>query len=708
VRPTQQLDLTTKESIPSPTKQSCQDNKSTNKTKMTAGSSLLKNFSWPLKPKKRERSGSGGSWDLGQTKRNRKRSQLGRKSSEAEGSSSSLEIVAPATSDVEFKYTWPIDNFLHQVKNCRGEGLDSKPFEVNVNGVLTTWTLSVRFWVGENGERLSNPFVLCLNLVNCKDDGKQVWVKYRFGILNRTTEEAEMGPPERVSLKEKSGEKLHSVGYKNIAMNEKHVNAAGDVLLFVRLSIIREEEAVHSLSSDLGSLINDEKSSDLILQAGERKFMVHRNILAARSPVFADLLARMEADDLQHEANILQHKTDDLRLLDANNVVACLRPHFDTLNVIQGDSSGVSRLGESGASRLGDAGPSRLGETGVSRLSNIVEMHDDAEADEEPVHREESASNYKLETKSVNEDSESGGRNDAASSASRKLSVGDTKLEGDEKHDIHTAQQISNQTKEDVETGPGLPKNKQHEVSTLVTQDYNTLRTIGHSTKRIEHNDSLKRSDEKENIFSDLDSSPLPGVVVGLQPERSDCSSIKGSTLGSVTENRIRSKAKLGSESRNRLVIDDLPGDTVEELLKYIYTDNSHNVESFSQTLLAASERYKLPGLKQDCEKHLGEIMSPLNVSDILLLSDNYSCAQLKKAALLYCGENHSYIMKDSKWKLIEAENPVLFEEAIALVAPDTCNKHAECIKKGGNRYDAEKSKMSLGGGRKKSYGRKI
>ena len=38
----------------------------------------------------------------------------------------------------------------------------------------------------------------------------------------------------RVSLKEKSGEKLHSVGYKNIAMNEKHVNAAGDVLLFVR------------------------------------------------------------------------------------------------------------------------------------------------------------------------------------------------------------------------------------------------------------------------------------------------------------------------------------------------------------------------------------------------------------------------------------------------------------------------------------------
>ena len=39
----------------------------------------------------------------------------------------------------------------------------------------------------------------------------------------------------RVSLKEKSGgEKLHSVGYKNIAISDKHVNQAGDVLLFVR------------------------------------------------------------------------------------------------------------------------------------------------------------------------------------------------------------------------------------------------------------------------------------------------------------------------------------------------------------------------------------------------------------------------------------------------------------------------------------------
>ena len=53
--------------------------------------------------------------------------------------------------------------------------------------------------------------------------------------------------------------------------NNKNVKLIFFVFLFYfRLSIIREEEAIHSLSSDLGNLINDEKSSDLILEAGER------------------------------------------------------------------------------------------------------------------------------------------------------------------------------------------------------------------------------------------------------------------------------------------------------------------------------------------------------------------------------------------------------------------------------------------------------
>ena len=42
-------------------------------------------------------------------------------------------------------------------------------------------------------------------------------------------------------------------------------------------------------------------SSDLILAAGDREFRVHRNILAARSPVFAQLLSKIDGELKQSE-----------------------------------------------------------------------------------------------------------------------------------------------------------------------------------------------------------------------------------------------------------------------------------------------------------------------------------------------------------------------------------------------------------------------
>ena len=50
----------------------------------------------------------------------------------------------------------------------------------------------------------------------------------------------------------------------------------------------------------------------------------------------------------------------------------------------------------------------------------------------------------------------------------------------------------------------------------------------------------------------------------------------------------------------------------------------------------------------------------------------------------------HFHLQKSS-WTEIEASNPTLFEEAIACVAGDMCDKHGECIEKGANRYSVEK-----------------
>ena len=218
-------------------------------------------------------------------------------------------------------------------------------------------------------------------------------------------------------MKLEQQEKLQSIGYKNIALSDKHVNAAGDVMLLVRLSIIKKEEPCHSLSSDLGSLINDEASSDLILEAGERRFRVHRNILAARSPVFASLLTQLEQEIKANE--------------------------------------------------------------GLEEVEERVK---------------------------------------------ERRCVGQERIEEETEEEV---------TCEETEV-ESVPKERSPEV------------------------------EEEEKAVKEVEDSQEKGE-----------------------------KAKAAVK---KLVIENLPGDTVEELLRYIYTDNSNNVDLFSQTLLAASDIYQVLG----------------------------------------------------------------------------------------------------------------
>ena len=78
----------------------------------------MKKISWPLKKKR-----TIGESRVNKRKEKRKSSIEGKgrkilKQQNFEDSEScgNLEIVAPSTSDVEFKYNWPVDGFLDQVR----------------------------------------------------------------------------------------------------------------------------------------------------------------------------------------------------------------------------------------------------------------------------------------------------------------------------------------------------------------------------------------------------------------------------------------------------------------------------------------------------------------------------------------------------------------------------------------------------------------
>lgn len=75
----------------------------------------------------------------------------------------------------------------------------------------------------------------------------------------------------------------------------------------------------------------------------------------------------------------------------------------------------------------------------------------------------------------------------------------------------------------------------------------------------------------------------------------------------------------------------------VSELLRYVYTDKVDNLEKYSHKLLPISTKFQLPGLTALCERALIESLKPTNVPNILLLSDQCHCENLRKAALHYC-----------------------------------------------------------------------
>lgn len=113
----------------------------------------------------------------------------------------------------------------------------------------------------------------------------------------------------------------------------------------------------------------------------------------------------------------------------------------------------------------------------------------------------------------------------------------------------------------------------------------------------------------------------------------------------------------------NEINMENLSGEVVEEILRYLYTDRIDNLESHANVLISNADKLGLPGLKSVCERFLIDSIKPENVPSLLLLSEQFSCDNLKKAVMLYCEDNPNSINKTMAWKVLEKVNPELFVE---------------------------------------------
>jgi speckle-type POZ protein len=80
--------------------------------------------------------------------------------------------------------------------------------------------------------------------------------------------------------------------------------------------------------------------------------------------------------------------------------------------------------------------------------------------------------------------------------------------------------------------------------------------------------------------------------------------------------------------------ITDVDNEVLKEMLRFIYTGKSTNLDKMADDLLAAADKYALDRLKVMCEEALCTSLSVENAADVLILADLHSADQLKAQAI--------------------------------------------------------------------------
>ena len=123
----------------------------------------------------------------------------------------------------------------------------------------------------------------------------------------------------------------------------------------------------------------------------------------------------------------------------------------------------------------------------------------------------------------------------------------------------------------------------------------------------------------------------------------------------------------------NRVVIDDISADALDDLLTFIYTEKAPNICVNASELLAAAEKYNILSLKTACEVELAKSLNIDNVVDRLIESEMYRAYLLKDDALLWIGKNAPDVVTTSSWRSFCEQHPELLAEV--------CNEFAMYIK---------------------------
>ena len=229
--------------------------------------------------------------------------------------------------------------------------MNSVNFSTHVQGLRLVWNLSVRCWSCDRGVKLTNPIVMCLNLLHVTtdhdDDDRRAQVCLQFGVYSHSLGHYTMGQLDTATVQLRSSSKLTSVGYQNIYIADNNLDDREGVRLAVRFNI-RLPAGGEEPSQGLESMIDDEQSSDMSLCCQDKIFRVHKCILSSRSPIISQLILSSKHSSTEDT----EDETDDVRktsVMSDAYIVSDDEEKEEERKVVEDVDSGVESNFSSGA-----------------------------------------------------------------------------------------------------------------------------------------------------------------------------------------------------------------------------------------------------------------------------------------------------------------------------------------------------------------------
>jgi len=146
-----------------------------------------------------------------------------------------------------------------------------------------------------------------------------------------------------------------------------------------------------------------------------------------------------------------------------------------------------------------------------------------------------------------------------------------------------------------------------------------------------------------------------------------DCHQIVLSARSPVFKAMLQ--ADMAEKKTKKVSIKDIPSEVVAEMLLYIYTGNTPNLNDLAGDLLGAAEQYQLEMLKNLCEEKLCSNLEISNSVNHLILGDLYQAHNLKRMSLQFVVRNMSTVLRTRDWKESLIDHPELMAEVMEAMA---------------------------------------